>query len=56
MLDNLVSRCVGFTVRLLVLFAAIIILFVVGVIAIVELIVWPLLPIAIPASFIKGLS
>lgn len=53
--DNLVSRMVGFVVRLMVLFAAAVILFFVAVVSAVEFVIWPLLPLAIPASLIKGL-
>lgn len=55
MLDNTVSRFVGFTVRLFVLIAAAVILVGVLVAALVELIAWPLVPPAIVIGIIKGL-
>lgn len=53
--DNLVSRCVGFTVRFFVLFAAAVsFIFLCGV-GLAELIVWPLLPFLALALIVKGL-
>jgi hypothetical protein len=56
MLDNLVSRAVGFVVRIFVLLA-------VGVLAILELllglvgiVLWPLLPVFVVVSLLKGLG
>ena len=53
--DNLVSRMVGFMVRLMVLFAAAVILFFVAVVSFAVLVIWPLLPLAIPAGLVKGI-
>jgi hypothetical protein len=55
MVDNLLSRAVGFTVRILVLIAAVITFVCVAVIAAVEIVAWPLVPIAVVAGVIKGL-
>jgi hypothetical protein len=52
--DNLVSRAVGFTVRVLVLITACITFIVVAVVALIEIVAWPLVPIAIVAGIIKG--
>lgn len=52
--DNLVSRMVGFFVRLMVLFSAVIILALLFVAGIVELVIWPVLPLAVPALLIIG--
>ena len=52
--DNLVSRMVGFVVRLLVLFSAGVILTIVLIVGVAELIIWPLLPLAVPATLVKG--
>jgi hypothetical protein len=52
--DNFVSRLVGFAVRVMVLFAAAVILLLLLVIGLVELGVWPFLPLLIPALIIKG--
>ncbi len=53
--DNAFSRMIGFFVRLGVLFAALIILVVTALVSILELVVWPLLPPAIPVLIIAGL-
>lgn len=53
--DNVFSRTVGFVVRSLVLFAALITLIVVLVLSILEIIAWPLLPPAVPVLIIMGL-
>jgi hypothetical protein len=54
--DNLVSRVVGFSVRALVLFTAGLMLAACGVIAALQLIIWPLLPPAIIVTLIKGIT
>ena len=53
--DNLISRCVGFTVRSAVLLAAFVMLVIVGVLTIAEIIAWPFLPLAVPLLIVKGL-
>lgn len=52
--DNVFSRAIGFVVRLIVLFAALITMIFVLVFSIVEIIVWPLLPPAVPVLLILG--
>jgi hypothetical protein len=54
-LDNLVSRAVGFTVRIFVLIAAGVGLTITGVVIIIELITWPLIPVAVVIALVKGL-
>lgn len=54
MSDNLVSRFVGFMVRIFVLIAAGITLLFVAIVAIIEIVAWPLIPIAIIAGVVKG--
>jgi hypothetical protein len=54
--DNLVSRAVGFTVRIFVLIAAAVVLSVVGLVVFIEIIAWPLIPVAIVVALIKGLA
>ena len=54
-LDNLVSRAIGFVVRLFVLLAAIVTMVVICLLTIIEIIIWPLLPLAIPGCLIAGL-
>lgn len=53
--DNMFSRVIGFIVRLGVLLAAALTLLGVGVLTVVEIIVWPLLPPAIVICLIAGL-
>lgn len=54
--DNLISRSVGFVVRLLVLITAGVLLFFTGLFMVIELIVWPLLPLAVIAAIVKGIT
>jgi len=54
--DNMVSRFVGFTVRILVLFAAAIMLLIVSAVAVVELVAWPLLPVLVLVTLVKGIT
>lgn len=53
--DNLVSRAVGFTIRVFVLITAAVMLFVVSLLALIQLVTWPLVPPAIIIGIIKGL-
>lgn len=53
--DNMFSRAVGFVVRLIVLFTALLVAIAVIIFSLVELVVWPLLPIAGPVLIIIGL-
>lgn len=52
--DNVFSRIIGFVVRSFVLLAAGVCLAVVALLTALELIVWPLLPLAIPSCLIAG--
>jgi hypothetical protein len=52
--DNLVSRIVGFVVRLLVLIAALLLIGALLVGSLVELLIWPLLPPAIIGCIVLG--
>ena len=53
--DNIFSRAIGFVVRSLVLFAALISLIVVFIFSIVAVVAWPLLPPAVPVLIVMGL-
>jgi hypothetical protein len=53
--DNLVSRVIGFAVRVIVLLAAVVMLIVIAILTVLEIIIWPLLPLAIPGCLIAGL-
>lgn len=54
-LDNLVSRCVGFTVRLIVLLTALVCLATIAVLGVLQIVLWPLVPLLIVVFTIKGL-
>jgi len=53
--DNLFSRVIGLVVRLFVLFAAAVTLALVALLNAAELVIWPLLPVAIPGCIVAGL-
>ncbi|HEX8182171.1 MAG TPA: hypothetical protein VF575_01055 [Candidatus Saccharimonadales bacterium] len=53
--DNLVSRVVGFTVRSLVLLSAGVMLLLTTVAALLQLVIWPLIPPAVIVLFVKGI-
>jgi hypothetical protein len=52
MVDNMVSRLVGFTIRLIVLLSAAVCFVGVGVAGMVQIIIWPLVPILIVACVV----
>lgn len=54
--DNLISRLVGFTVRLSALIAATVCMALIAVIGVIEVVLWPLLPLLLPVCIILGLS
>jgi hypothetical protein len=54
MIDNLVSRTVGFFVRIFSLIAALLMMAVASVVGVVIAISWPLIPVLIILSAIKG--
>lgn len=53
-LDNTISRFVGFSVRLVAIVAAVISIAVFGAGAVIVLVVWPLVPIASLALLVRG--
>jgi hypothetical protein len=53
--DNLVSRCIGFTVRFFVLLAAGVAFVVLAAVSLVEIVAWPLVPLAAVALVVEGL-
>ena len=55
LLDNFVSRCVGFTVRFFVLLAAAVSFIILCVFGLLEIVLWPLLPILAIVLIVKGL-
>lgn len=54
-LDNAVSRFVGFNVRIIVIITATFMLVLLGILGVVALIAWPILPLAGLGLVIKGL-
>lgn len=54
-LDNAISRLVGFFVRFLVLIAAIVTTLMIGIIGIVQIIIWPLLPPLLLLTIVLGI-
>lgn len=55
-IDNAVSRVVGFTVRSMVLFVAMVTISVSTIISILEVIIWPVVPIAAPVLIVVGVA
>jgi hypothetical protein len=53
--DNLVSRCIGLTVRSIVLLTAALAFILMLLVGLLEIIIWPLLPLAAVALVVKGL-
>jgi hypothetical protein len=53
--DNAFSRCIGFVVRSGVLVGALFAVILVTVFTVLELLAWPLLPLAIPGCLVAGL-
>ena len=54
MVDNLVSRCVGFAVRIIVIITALVSVTLLFIASAVEIILWPLLPVLAIALIIRG--
>jgi hypothetical protein len=54
-LDNLVSRFIGFFVRVIVLFVAGILFVVIGILSVLQIILWPVVPLAGVVFLVWGL-
>lgn len=54
--DNMFSRVIGFIVRVFVLLGAALAAIVVAVLTVIEVITWPLVPLAVPALIIMGMT
>ena len=52
--DNMFSRAIGFVVRVVVLIAAFITVIAVALLSLAEVVIWPLLPLAVPILFVVG--
>jgi len=53
--DNMVSRAIGFTIRLFVLLAALVSMLLIMAIGIVQIVLWPLIPLAIVYGLVMAL-
>jgi len=54
MVDNLFSRAIGFVVRSIVLLSALVCVFVVLILTLIEIVLWPLIPLLVPITIIYG--
>jgi len=54
--DNFISRLVGFTIRVLVLFVALLALGAAGIVGMLQIVLWPLVPLFIVGALIKGVT
>jgi hypothetical protein len=54
-LDNVVSRVIGFLIRFFVLVAALLVLLVTSLFSLLEIVLWPFLPLLAIGLIIKGL-
>jgi hypothetical protein len=52
--DNILSRCIGFVVRVATLIFALVVLVFVFIFSSLFIVIWPLLPIAVVVAVIKG--
>jgi hypothetical protein len=55
LIDNSISRVIGFVIRLFTIIAAFIVFIVVNLISLLSIIIWPILPILIIIAVIKGI-
>jgi hypothetical protein len=55
-LDNLLSRCIGFVIRLFVITAALVGMFFAFVSGVVMAVIWPFLPLLFVAFIVKGIT
>lgn len=56
LVDNLISRFVGFSIRLISIITALILVLVVSLLGLVLVVAWPLAPVLVPLSVIVGLA
>ncbi len=52
--DNMFSRAIGFVVRSFVLLGAGVTLILIAILTIIEIVLWPILPVAIPVLLVLG--
>lgn len=53
--DNMVSRAVGFTIRIMMLFVALLAILAVSIGGVIQIILWPLVPVLIVVCLVKGI-
>lgn len=53
--DNMVSRAIGFTVRIFVLLGALVSMLLVAIIGVIQIVAWPLVPLAIVYGIVAAL-
>ncbi len=53
LLDNLISRLVGFSVRIMVLLVAMLLILTSSIMSLAALVLWPLLPVAVPLLVVR---
>lgn len=56
MIDNMISRFVGLFIRIFTLVAAVVSLVVIGSLSVAAAIIWPVVPLFIPAAVLKGMG
>ena len=54
--DNLVSRFVGFSIRVIAIITALVLIIIASIMSVVLIVAWPLAPVLIPLSVIVGLA
>ncbi|HUD05604.1 MAG TPA: hypothetical protein VMR18_01625 [Candidatus Saccharimonadales bacterium] len=56
LIDNLISRIIGFILRISLIITAVIVFVATGIVGVVEIVLWPLLPPAVIVLIIRGLA
>jgi len=55
LIDNLISRVIGLIVRMVVIFTALVLFLLIALTGVVEVIVWPLLPLAVVFFIVRSI-
>lgn len=55
LMDNIISRFVGFSIRVITIIAGLVCISLMFIFSIITVVVWPLVPIAVPVLIIWGL-
>lgn len=56
LVDNMVSRFIGFSIRMIVIIAGLVVIILIAILGGLLLLLWPAAPILVPFSFIVGLA